>query len=62
MTPISDGRVKMTRKMTEDPYTADEQDDVEWFIDDWYPAIGETRADWLEALQRAGAFNDYGDP
>ena len=57
-----DGRVKLRAKMTEDPYTGIEEDDAEWFITDWYPAIGETRADWLEACQRAGAFNDYGDP
>ena len=44
------------------PFPGIEEDDAEWFITDWYPAIGETRADWLEACQRAGAFNDYGDP
>jgi hypothetical protein len=57
-----DSRVKLRAKMTEDPYTSIEEDDAEWFITDWYPAIGETRTDWLEACQRAAAFNDYGDP
>jgi hypothetical protein len=39
-----------------------EQDDVEWFVTDWYTALGESKADYLQACERAGANNDYGDP
>lgn len=39
-----------------------EEEDAEWFITDWYPAVGESKTAWLEACERAGANNDYGDP
>jgi hypothetical protein len=57
-----DGRVKVKAKMTREPYSTLVNEDTEWYITDWYPAIGEKRADWQEACRRAGAFNDYGDP
>ena len=59
---LPDGRVKLRAKMTEPPYSVSEEEDAEWFITDWYPAVGESKTAWLEACERAGANNDYGDP
>lgn len=57
-----DGRVKLRLKMTVEPGDTILEDDAEWFITDWYPAIGETRSDLQKACERAGSYNDYGDP
>ena len=51
-----DGRVKVTMTMDSDPSQVAEQDDARWVIQDWWPAVGDSFAEYLQARQRAGGY------